>query len=155
MISFNMSLASIRLAKEWEQIKKEPVTYITAGPEKESDLTKWIGTLVGPSDTPYEGGIFYLEIYFPQDYPYKPPKIIFKTPIYHPNITPKGSICLDILKNNWSPALNISKVLLSLCSLLSEPNPDDPLMPNIAFQYKNYKARFEADAREWTLKYAS
>ena len=58
--------------------------YVTAGPIKEDDLTKWSGTLVGPSDTPYEGGIFQLEITFPEEYPYKPPKIIFKTPIYHP-----------------------------------------------------------------------
>ena len=150
-----MSLTAIRLAKEWELIQKEPVTYVTAGPKDEKDLTLWIGTLVGPSETPYEGGVFQLEIQFPSNYPYRPPKIIFKTPIYHPNITPSGSICLDILKTNWSPALNISKVLLSLCSLLSDPNPDDPLMPEIAHQFRNYRSKFDADAREWTIKYAS
>ena len=150
-----MSFTTIRLTREWELLKKSPVNYVTAGPENDTNLTKWVATLVGPSETPYEGGVFQLEIYFPDDYPYKPPKIIFKTPIYHPNITPNGSICLDILKTNWSPALNITKVLLSLCSLLSDPNPDDPLVPEIANQYKNYHSKFIADAREWTLKYAS
>lgn len=150
-----MTLQIKRLQKEWEKLQMEPVEYVTAGPKDENNLTNWIGTLVGPTDTPYEGGVFELEIYFPENYPYMPPKIIFKTPIYHPNITPKGSICLDILKTNWSPALNIRAVLLSLCSLLSDPNPDDPLMPQIAYLYKKHKTKFLADAREWTLRYAS
>lgn len=150
-----MAIQMKRLQKEWEKLQKDPVEYVTAGPKSESDLTKWVGTLVGPSETPYEGGVFQLEIYFPDNYPYMPPKIIFKTPIYHPNITPRGSICLDILKTNWSPALNIRAVLLSLCSLLSDPNPEDPLMPEIAHQYKNNKTKFLADAREWTVRYAS
>lgn len=150
-----MSLRLLRLKKEWIKIQKEPVLYVTAGPKKEDDLTKWSGTLVGPSDTPYEGGIFQLEITFPEEYPYKPPKIIFKTPIYHPNISPRGSICLDVLKTEWSPALNIGKVLLSLCSLLADPNPDDPLVPEIAHQYKTNKDKYLADARAFTIKYAS
>jgi ubiquitin-conjugating enzyme E2 D/E len=150
-----MAIQLKRLQKEWEKLQKDPVEYVTAGPKNETDLTKWIGTLVGPTETPYEGGVFQLEIFFPENYPYMPPKIIFKTPIYHPNITPRGSICLDILKTNWSPALNIRAVLLSLCSLLSDPNPDDPLMPEIAHQYKNNKTKFLADAREWTLRHAS
>lgn len=150
-----MSLTTIRLGKEWNLLKKDPVDYITAGPKDEKDLTKWDGTLIGPTGTPYQGGIFNLEIYFPEEYPYKPPKIIFKTPIYHPNITPKGLICLDILKTNWSPALTIKNVLLSLCSLLADPNPDDPLMPDIAYQFKNFRSKFDADAHEWTLKFAS
>lgn len=150
-----MSLNTIRLTKEWELIQKDPPTYITTGPKDKNNLNLWDGTLVGPSDTPYEGGIFLLEITFPIDYPYKPPKIIFKTPIYHPNISTTGEICLDILKTNWSPALNISKVLLSLCSLLSDPNPNDPLVPQIAQQFKTNYPLFKAVARKMTLKYAS
>lgn len=150
-----MSLSLKRLTKEWELLKKNPVEYVTAGPEKEDNLFKWKGTLVGPSDTPYEGGVFNLEILFTDKYPYHPPKVYFNTPIYHPNITPKGAICLDILKTNWSPALGISKVLLSLCSLLSEPNPDDPLMVEIAEEFKNNKDKFLANAREWTIRFAS
>lgn len=90
---------------------------------------------MGPSNSPYAGGVFFLDIHFSQDYPFKPPKITFRTKIYHCNISSAGAICLDILKDNWSPALTISKVLLSICSLLTDANPNDPLVANIAQQY--------------------
>ena len=101
----------------------------------DDDLFHWEATILGPEKTVYEGGIFQLNILFPANYPFKPPKIKFNTTIYHPNINSSGGICLDILKDNWSPALTISKVLLSICSLLNDPNPDDPLVPDIAEQY--------------------
>ncbi|KAF4967542.1 hypothetical protein FSARC_4927 [Fusarium sarcochroum] len=106
------------------------------------------------SESPYSGGVFFLAIHFPTDYPFKPPKVNFTTRIYHPNINSNGSICLDILRDQWSPALTISKVLLSICSMLTDPNPDDPLVPEIAHVYKTDRPRYEATAREWTRKYA-
>lgn len=69
---------------------------------------------MGPPDSPYQGGVFFLTIHFPTDYPFKPPKVAFTTRIYHPNINSNGSICLDILRSQWSPALTISKVMDSL-----------------------------------------
>ena len=235
-------------------------------------------TIMGPSDSPYSGGVFFVMIHFPPDYPFKPPKVQFQTKVrqkrnakkresapgaaaaaaggggrgcvwgatcgragagrapapgvptarpgdplcpvrapggrvptrsrrwlekgetpspmsappprrrfavplffffarpppptsssfppprrsppllppqvYHPNINSQGSICLDILKEQWSPALTLSKVLLSICSLLCDPNPDDPLVPEIAHIYKTDRARYEETAREWTRKYA-
>ena len=109
---------------------------------------------MGPDDSPYSGGVFFLNIHFPTDYPFKPPKCNFTTRIYHPNINANGSICLDILKDQWSPALTTSKVLLSISSLLTDANPDDPLVPEIAHIYKTDKTKYEATAREWTRKYA-
>merc|ERR1711964_275451 len=105
-------------------------------------------------DSPYQNGVFFLEIQFPQDYPFKPPKVRFQTKVYHCNINKKGGICLDILKDNWSPALTISKVLLSISSLLTEPNPQDPLFPQIAKLFVTNRPEHDRQAREWIMKFA-
>jgi ubiquitin-conjugating enzyme E2 D/E len=84
---------------------------------------------------------------FPSDYPFRPPKCAFVTKIYHPNINANGTICLDILKTQWSPALTIGKVLLSISSLLTDANPEDPLVPEIANEFKHDRPKFEAKAR--------
>ncbi|PLB51690.1 putative glutaryl-CoA dehydrogenase [Aspergillus steynii IBT 23096] len=134
-------------------VQADPPSSCSAGPAGE-DLFHWQATIMGPGDSPYSGGVFFLSIHFPTDYPFKPPKVNFTTRIYHPNINSNGSICLDILRDQWSPALTISKVLLSICSMLTDPNPDDPLVPEIAHVYKTDRPRYEATAREWTRKYA-
>jgi len=82
------------------------------------------------------GGVFDLELFLPDDYPMTPPKIRFLTKIYHPNIDRLGRICLDVLKNNWSPALQIRTILLSIQALLGAPNPEDPLNEAVARQWK-------------------
>ena len=143
-----------RMKKELENLKKDPPLNCSAGPE-DDDIFKWTATLMGPSASPYQGGVFYLNIVFPQNYPFKPPKITFATKVYHPNINSSGGICLDVLKDQWSPALTIDKILLSICSLLEDPNPDDPLVPDIANQYKNNRVAYDMTAREWTQYYAS
>uniref|UniRef100_A0A3Q7GMX3 UBC core domain-containing protein n=1 Tax=Solanum lycopersicum TaxID=4081 RepID=A0A3Q7GMX3_SOLLC len=142
-------MASKRILKELKDLQKDPPTSCSAGPVGE-DMFHWQATIMGPSDSPYAGGVFLVTIHFPPDYPFKPPKVAFRTKVFHPNINSNGSICLDILKEQWSPALTISKVLLSICSLLTDPNPDDPLVPEIAHMYKTDKSKYEGTARSWT-----
>jgi len=146
-------MALKRINKELQDLGRDPPSSCSAGPEAD-DLFQWRATIMGPPESPYSGGVFFLSIHFPTDYPFKPPKVSFITKIYHPNINSNGSICLDILKDQWSPALTISKVLLSICSLLTDPNPDDPLVPEIAHVYKSDIQKYEATAREWTRRFA-
>lgn len=111
-------------------------------------------TVMGPEKSAYEGGVFFLNVNFPTDYPFKPPKVQFTTKIYHCNVNSNGSICLDILKDQWSPALTISKVLLSISSLLTDPNPNDPLVPEIAQLYLKDKKKHDETAVDWVKRYA-
>jgi ubiquitin-conjugating enzyme E2 D/E len=119
------------------------------------DYFKWQGTINGPEGSPYEEGVFFLSIDFPADYPFKPPKIKFQTKIYHCNINDTGDLCLDILKDKWSPQYNISQALRAIHTLLEIPNPDQPLMPEIAKLYKENKEQHDANAAEYTEKFAT
>ena len=147
-------MSTRRIQKEYADLQKECIENCSAGPRKDN-LYIWDAMILGPIDSPYVGGVFNLEIHFPSDYPFKAPKVMFITKIYHPNINSYGAICLDILKDQWSPALTISKTLLSICSLLTDPNPKDPLEPEIAQLYIQNKSAYEETARLWTRKYAS
>jgi ubiquitin-conjugating enzyme E2 D/E len=143
-----------RIKRELKIIQNDPPANCSAGLLRQDDLFEWDATILGPVDSPYEGGVFHLKISFPLDYPFKPPICIFTTKIYHPNINSSGGICLDILKNNWSPALTMNKVLLSICSMLDDPNPDDPLVPAIAKVYKENREKYNQEAKHWTMVYA-
>lgn len=144
-----------RLKSEINEMNTSPPLNCSAGPIEERNLFKWQGTIIGPEGTPYASGIFNISIDFTNDYPFKPPKMLFTTKIYHCNINSFGAICLDILKDQWSPALTISKVLLSICSLLDQPNPDDPLVQEIATLYKTNKQEHDRRALLFTLEYAN
>ncbi|EAT85297.1 hypothetical protein HBI56_072530 [Parastagonospora nodorum] len=142
-----------RIIKESERLVKEPVQGISATPH-DDNLRYFDVTIDGPSQSPYEGGVFKLELFLPDDYPMTPPKVRFLTKIYHPNIDRLGRICLDVLKSNWSPALQIRTVLLSIQALLGVPNPDDPLANDVAQAWKENQAQAIATAQEWTQQYA-
>lgn len=151
--NYNRMSTIQRLNKELYELQNNPPTNCSAG-LIDDDIYCWQATILGPQGSPYENGVFYLKIEFPQDYPFKPPKVIFITKIYHCNINTSGNICLDILKEQWSPALTISKVLLSICSMMDDQNPNDPLMIDIANQYINNIDEFILTAQMYTFKYA-
>lgn len=124
IVIFLIKMALGRIKKELRDLQKDPPPGVSAGPISDEDLFNWQATIIGPPDTPYEGGIYHLKIFFPVDYPFKPPKVKMETRIYHPNIDTKGNICLDILYSKWSPVLNVPRLLLSISSLFTDLNPD-------------------------------
>uniref|UniRef100_A0A3P8W9M4 E2 ubiquitin-conjugating enzyme n=1 Tax=Cynoglossus semilaevis TaxID=244447 RepID=A0A3P8W9M4_CYNSE len=133
-------MAQKRINKELQDLQNDPLVNCSAGPVGD-DLFQWQATIMGPADSPFQGGVFFLTINFPTDYPFKPPKVAFTTKIYHPNINSNGSICLDILRSQWSPALTVSKGNHSLYWFFV-------VIKIVILIYNRL-------AREWTQKYAS
>jgi ubiquitin-conjugating enzyme E2 N len=142
-----------RIVKETQRLIAEPVPGISATPYADN-LRYFAVAIEGPSDSPYEEGVFQLELFLPHEYPMTPPKVRFLTKIYHPNVDKLGRICLDILKDKWSPALQIRTVLLSIQALMSAPNPDDPLDNNVAELWKKNEQEALERAREFTRNFA-
>lgn len=116
-----------RLQSELMQLMMSSTPGISAFPESDSNLLLWTGTIEGPKGTYYEDLKFKMSLSFPQDYPYSAPTIKFTSPMWHPNVDMSGNICLDILKEKWSAVYNVQTILLSLQSLLGEPNNKSPL----------------------------
>ncbi|CAI4036618.1 hypothetical protein SMKI_15G4690 [Saccharomyces mikatae IFO 1815] len=116
-----------RLQNELLQLLSSATQSISAFPVDDNDLTYWVGYITGPQGTPYSGLKFKISLNFPENYPFHPPKIKFVSPMWHPNVDKSGNICLDILKEKWSAVYNVETILLSLQSLLGEPNNKSPL----------------------------
>ena len=144
---------SRRILKELKDIQRNPLTHTSTGPIN-YNLSTWKANMLGPPESPYHGGVFTLNIKIPPEYPHKPPKVNFETKIYHCGVNKRGFTCLDILSDNWSPALTISKILESVYSYLTDPPDFDPLVPEIAKLYRSNRKLHDKIAREWTLKYA-
>jgi len=142
-----------RINRELADLNKEDLGDMTLAPNDVS-LFEWKATIPGPSGSVYEGGLFHVDISLPDDYPFSAPRATFVTKIYHMNISERGQVCVDLLKHNWSPALSLFKVMLSLSSLLTDPNPKDPLVPSIATQYNRQRALHDTTARQWVQLYA-
>lgn len=153
--------AEIRLVKELKIVGKQDdtsgvqaVPVIPSSGSKPSRHLK--GSIIGPEGTPYENGTFEVDIVIPDQYPFEPPRMKFITKIWHPNISSQtGAICLDILKDQWSPALTIKTALLSLQALLCSPEPDDPQDAQVAQMYLDDIAEFDKTAKFWTKSYAT
>lgn len=145
-----------RIAKELEECKQDTTSGISLRLNNETDLTHLTGLFKGPPGTPYEGGNFQIDINVPSEYPFKPPQMKFLTKIYHPNISSvTGAICLDILKDAWSPILTLKSSLISLQSLLQSPEPNDPQDAEVAKHFLSDKNGFNDTAAYWTKIYAS
>ncbi|KAI5403321.1 E2 ubiquitin-protein ligase peroxin 4, partial [Lathyrus oleraceus] len=129
ILQFNMQASRARLFKEYKEVQREK----TADPDiqlvcDDSNIFKWTALIKGPSETPFEGGIFQLAFSVPEHYPLQPPQVRFLTKIFHPNVHFKtGEICLDILKTAWSPAWTLQSVCRAIIALMAHPEPDSPL----------------------------
>lgn len=155
-----------RVTKEYNQLLYNPLDNITITINNDNILDYTI-SITGPDDSPYYNGIYKLRMIIPVDYPFKPPSCIFITPIYHPNITEQGTICLDILKQNdsdnnsnnnnyrWQPTYGLSHICTSVYGLLTQPNCDDPLRQDVAELYTNNYNEFYKKAKQVNDQYAA
>ncbi|KAL8793232.1 MAG: hypothetical protein Q9195_004168 [Heterodermia aff. obscurata] len=152
---------SPRIYKEAANMQKDPPPGCSAGIVGDN-MHHWAGIIDGPEDSVYAQGKFHFKMLLPPNYPYDPPMIRFQSKIYHPNIKSTSDhkdgypVCIDILQKDqaWTPMITIDKILVSVRSLFTDPNPDHPMELEIAREYKNDRATFERKAREYTEKYA-
>ena len=148
-----------RLTRELSLLQNDPPPGCAAYAPDESDISSLRAQISGPPSTPFEEGVFLLSVRITPRYPFEPPRVRFLTAVYHPNVDSAGRICLDTLKSppagSWSPAVSLPSLLLSIRSLLAEPNPDDGLVPEISEEFKRFPERFREEARRRTAKYAT
>ena len=149
------SLTPRCLVKETQRLQSDPDICVSAVPCM-WNLRYFNVTIAGPNLSPYQEGIFKLELFVPEEWPMGPPKVRFLTKVYHPNIDKIGRIGLDILRYDgcWSLGWQIRTVLLAIQALLSAPNPDNPLATDVGEHWKNNNQAAIATAKEWTRKYA-
>ncbi|XP_064392273.1 ubiquitin-conjugating enzyme E2 L5-like [Halichondria panicea] len=146
--------ATRRLGKELDDIRKSSQQVFKNIEVDDSNILNWKGLIV-PDNPPFNKGAFKIEIIFPAEYPFKPPKITFKTQIYHPNVDEKGQVCLPIISpENWKPATKTDKVIQALVALVHDPEPEHPLRGDLAEEYTRDKAAFCKKAQDHTLKHA-
>ncbi|XP_065830860.1 ubiquitin-conjugating enzyme E2 L3-like [Oscarella lobularis] len=146
--------ATRRLQKELADLRARASPMVSDIQVDETNILSW-NLLLLPTNDPYSDGAFKIEIVFPAEYPFKPPKITFKTKIYHPNIDEKGQVCLPIISaENWKPATKTDQVLQALLALVHDPEPEHPLRGDLAELYSKNKKQFLTQAREYTKKHA-
>ena len=145
--------ASKRLQKELQDLRNAGLKAFRDIQVDDSNILLWQGLLV-PDSAPFNKGAFKIEIQFPAEYPFKPPKLVFKTKIYHPNVDEKGQICLSIVSvENWKPATKTEQVIQALVNLVNKPEPDHPLRGDLAEEYTRDKKKFFKNAEEFTKKH--
>ena len=142
------SMATLRLMSDYKSITREPPPGASARPVSEDNLFVWVATVFGPTETPWEGGIFQLKLTFPETYPDKPPRVRFTGEVFHPNVFADGNLCLDIIQDKWSPVYSVASILTSIQSLLTDPNPNSPANPEAAQLYRTDKKLYNRRVRK-------
>jgi len=145
-------MSSKRILFEITEASKNTIDGIRLIPN-ENDTTIWKGYITGPQGTPYYGYILTVDIKIPPNYPLNPPNIKFHHFVFHPNVSANGEICLDILKTQWTPTLTLGSVLLSLCSLLNDPNPDSALNGEAGRYWKTDRKKYDEKVKEFCEKH--
>ncbi|KAF2272651.1 ubiquitin-conjugating enzyme [Westerdykella ornata] len=153
--------ASKRLFKEYKALCSDPPEGITAGPVSEDDMYLWEALIQGPDGTPFEGGVFPAELKFPRDYPLAPPSMRFLVDVWHPNVYPDGRVCISILhapgddpnmyehaSERWSPIQSVEKILISVMSMLAEPNDESPANVDAARMWRERRGEYEKIVRD-------
>jgi ubiquitin-conjugating enzyme E2 D/E len=141
-------------AREIREVASAVVPWIDGWPIG-NDLHDFITAIEGPLGTPYEGSVFYLRMTLSSRHPYKPPDCRFLTKIYHPNINSFGQICCDLFNSGWSPVFILTSVLVAISGLLTSPNIEDPLVPEIATIYVQDPQTYEQYAKTYATKHAN
>ncbi|KAI6683009.1 hypothetical protein NL676_028922 [Syzygium grande] len=130
-----------RLMRDFKRLQQDPPAGISGAPQ-DNNIMLWNAVIFGPDDTPWDGGTFKLTLQFTEDYPNKPPTVRFVSRMFHPNIYADGSICLDILQNQWSPIYDVAAILTSIQSLLCDPNPNSPANSEAARMFSENKREY-------------
>lgn len=150
-----------RLMAEHRQLMKNPPEGIVAGPKSDDNYFEWEANILGPPDTCFEYGVFKASLTFPKDYPMSPPKMKFVSDICHPNVYADGRVCISILHppgddpmgyesatERWSPVQNVEKILLSVMSMLAEPNCESAANVDAAKLWRDQRASFLHRAKQ-------
>jgi len=148
-----------RLNKELADIQKHPPVEMSVGPVGDN-MFHWEGVMYGPKDSPYEGGMFKFKVDFTDEYPMRPPSVLFVTKVFHPNVGTSFNdggyyICIDILQDHWTSVYTISQIMLSISSLLTDPNPSSPMNQESAKLWETNKEEYNRVVKQWVKKYAS
>jgi ubiquitin-protein ligase len=146
--------AAKRISAELRDIQKQPSDFFEVF-VTENNISDWKVLIKGPAGTPYEGGAWILHFIFPSDYPFKPPKLQILTPIYHCNVSSEGRVCLNILRDSWSPALTFGKLMQNIKLMLIEPDINDVLDAWKGSLARTEPEVYKKNVREFTLKNAS
>jgi len=154
-----------RLMAEYRQLTQDPPDGILAGPKNEENFFEWEALILGPEGTAYEGGVFTAILNFPRDYPIYPPKMKFTTEIFHPNIYVDGRVCISILhtpgddplgyessSERWSPVQSVEKILLSVMSMLAEPNPESGANVDASKMWREDREAYKKRAQQLVRK---